>query len=97
LVLRQEQGTIISLYAVPNPVLKAGNLAIFWTPGVDVDLEVYNQAGELVYRMRGLAPGPATWDLTLASNQPLANGVYLIVARQAGQKTFKVFKLAVVK
>jgi hypothetical protein len=95
-LLLGQADTLTALYAVPNPA--TGNkVDLFWFPSVAVDLEIFNQAGELIWRTRVKGPGPAQWNLRTVSGQPATGGVYVIMARQPGKKMPRLFKLAVVK
>jgi hypothetical protein len=97
-IMGNDSGALETVFVAPNPVLKTDNdLRIYWKPGIDIDLEVYNQAGEKIRHFSFSGPAPAIWDLTTATGQVLSNGIYLIVARQPGQKTPKIFKFSIIK
>jgi hypothetical protein len=96
-LIRGDPVNITGLNAAPNPVLP-GNLAIFiwWNPVPVVDVQIYNNAGELVRTlMRGSARSSAWWDMKDSGGATVANGIYLVYARVPGQRRGAAFKVAI--
>jgi hypothetical protein len=69
---------------------------------VVIHFDIYNLAGELVWRMDGSGQmGQARWALNSASNQPVSGGVYLVkahaVSADGAVEDIQILKLAVVR
>ena len=76
-----EEEPFFVLTVFPNPV--TGRTVVFGVDGVEAEalqVEVYDLGGRLVYRAETLG-GQLTWDTLDFRGQPVANGVYLVLAK----------------
>lgn len=98
---RLQDDVIVSANVVPNPSREVAWLVCsLASPGVVVEVKVYNVAGELV-RSEAMGPGMRScrWDLRNSAGLRVANGLYVVVldawdpATGAREKTM--LKLAV--
>ncbi|UCE27590.1 MAG: hypothetical protein JSW52_02230 [Candidatus Coatesbacteria bacterium] len=96
----------LDAYAFPNPANSSVSFrAVFDEPLHRLRIEVYNVAGELIWKTDNFDIDPATytydvfWDLSANNAGKIANGVYICVwtAELSGLTASDVFKLAVVK
>jgi len=76
-----EEEPFFVLTVFPNPV--TGRTVVFGVDGVEAEalqVEVYDLGGRLVYKAETLG-GQLTWDTLDFLGQPVANGVYLVLAK----------------
>ena len=76
-----EEEPLFVLTVSPNPV--TGRIVVFGVDGVDAEalqVEVYDLGGRLVYKAETFG-GQLTWDTLDATGKPVANGVYLVLAK----------------
>jgi len=76
-----EEEPLFVLTVFPNPV--TGRTVVFGVDGVEAEalqVEVYDLGGRLVYRAETFG-GQLTWDTLDFRGQPVANGVYLVLAK----------------
>jgi len=76
-----EEEPFFVLTVFPNPV--TGRMVVFSVDGVEAEalqVEVYDLGGRLVYKAETLG-GQLTWDTLDATGKPVANGVYLVLAK----------------
>jgi len=76
-----EEEPLFVLTVSPNPV--TGRIVVFGVDGVAAEalrVEVYDLGGRLVYKAETFG-GQLTWDTLDATGKPVANGVYLVLAK----------------
>ena len=83
----------------PNPVLpgKGQSLHLQWQAGLEIDLRIYNAAGDLIRQLGRLNSGQAQWDLKSASGKEVAAGIYVLSLRIPGERRARLMKLAVIR
>jgi len=87
-------GSLVSAMAWPNPAPKGSTLVtISWAPAaVEVQGQIYNQAGELMLDLGTLRGGVASWNLKNA-----ADGVYFVALRVPGDRRPRLLKVALAR
>jgi hypothetical protein len=91
------QGATLAVKAGPNPVgAGVDQVQIVWTPPLEADLLIYDQAGQLV-RDLGPASPPRIWNLRGSGGAASAGGVYLVAVRVPGQRSSQWCKVAVAR
>ena len=76
-----DEEPLFVLTVSPNPV--TGRMVVFSVDGVEAEalqVEVYDLGGRLVYKTETFG-GQLAWDTLDATGQPVANGVYLVLAK----------------
>ena len=76
-----DEEPLFVLTVFPNPV--TGRMVVFSVDGVEAEalqVEVYDLGGRLVYKAEAFG-GQLTWDTLDATGKPVANGVYLVLAK----------------
>jgi hypothetical protein len=76
-----DEEPLFVLTVSPNPV--TGRMVVFSVDGVEAEalqVEVYDLGGRLVYKAETFG-GQLTWDTLDATGKPVANGVYLVLAK----------------
>lgn len=78
----------------PNPANTA--LYVYYSLSADADLMVYDVVGRMVYSCRlSASDHQLVCDLTTECGAPIANGLYLVVARSEGKTVGRPFRLVV--
>jgi len=87
-------GGLVKAVAWPNPAPKGSVLvSISWVPAaLEVQGQIYDQAGELVVDLGLLKGGLARWDLKNASD-----GVYFVALRTPGDRRPRLVKVALAR
>jgi hypothetical protein len=90
-------GIQLDLMVWPNPVRGGESVTIQWQPlSQQADVSVYNLNGALI-RSFGFVNPPLVWNLTTASGQAVADGIYFIGVRTPGRRAPQWFKLGVAR
>lgn len=90
---------ISSLRAWPNP-LRPGSGALLrfsWLPATEVEIGIYNLAGELVLDLGRKGLPPASWDARIPGGAKVGSGIYLLRARIPGERKAAMAKIVVLQ